>query len=81
MKGLPMPETIIVYQLLKMTGASISPSGTSSFTSMGMGFYTSKQEAEHQRTIEILKDQTSAGPKPTWHIFELEFPNPAVNKE
>jgi hypothetical protein len=47
---------------------------------MGLGFYTSKQEAEHQRTIEILKDQTTAGPKPTWHIFELEFPNPAVNK-
>jgi hypothetical protein len=83
MKPIDPPETIKVYQLLKMTGAYISgvSSSTPNSLSMGIGFYLSLQEAEHVRTLEILKDTTAAGlTQPTWHIFELEFPNPAYPK-
>ena len=85
MKSIDMPETIKVFQLLKMSGTYLSgvssPSPTLTSTSLGIGFYLTLQEAEHIRTLEILKDVTpSSTPKPTWHIFELEFPNPALNK-
>lgn len=83
MKSIEQPETIKVYQLLKMTGAYISgvssPNPVSMSSGMGIGFYLTQQEAEHIRTLEILKDVTPSGsPKPTWHIFELEFPNPSL---
>jgi hypothetical protein len=83
MESLPIPKTLKVYQLLKMTGAYISgvSASTPNSLSMGIGFYLSLQEAEHMRTLEILKDTTAAGlTKPTWHIFELEFPNPAYTE-
>ena len=80
MKTIPQPETVTVYQLVKMTGMIFSAAGNSGNPSMGIGFYTSLQEAEHNRTICVLGDSTTAGPKPTWHIFELEFPNPAIVK-
>jgi hypothetical protein len=44
-----------------------------------MGFYPTLQEAEHNRTIEVLKDTTS-GAKPRFHVFELEVPNPAYQE-
>jgi hypothetical protein len=80
MKDIPQPATIKVYQLLKMSGMSLSYAGGSSTNSMGLGFYNTLQEAEHNRSLEILKDVTVGAYKPTWHIFELEFPNP-VYKE
>jgi hypothetical protein len=49
-------------------------------TSMGLGFYTTLQEAEHNRTLEVLKDSGVSIPKPRWHIFELDFPNPAYEE-
>lgn len=83
MKSIEPPETIKVYQLLKMTGTYLSgvspPIPTSMSTNMGIGFYLTLEEAEHIRTLEILKD-TTTGMKPTWHIFELEFPNPVLQK-
>jgi len=83
MKSIEQPKTVMVYQLLRMTGAYISgvSSSVPNSLSMGIGFYLTLQEAEHIRTLEILKDTTAAGsPKPTWHIFELEFPNPAYQE-
>lgn len=82
MKSIEQPATIKLYQLLKMSGTYLSgvsaPTPTTTSSSLGIGFYLTLEEAEHIRTLEILKD-TTTGTKPTWHIFELEFPNPALN--
>jgi hypothetical protein len=84
MKSIDPPATIKLYQLLKMSGTYISgvsaPVPGTLSSGLGIGFYLTLQEAEHVRTLEILKDTTPSGTvKPTWHIFELEFPNPALN--
>jgi len=42
-----------------------------------MGIFKSLDEAEQNRTIEILKDKTG---DTSYHIFELEFPNPAYQE-
>lgn len=83
MMSVEQPRTIKVYQLIKMSGMYFSNTGlvttNASMPSMGLGFYATLQEAEHNRTLEILRDTTPSGsPKPTWHVFELEFPNPAL---
>ena len=39
----------------------------------GSGFYATRDEAEKARTMAILSDKTDN----LYHIFELEFPNPA----
>jgi hypothetical protein len=81
MEGLRPPKTIKVYQLTKMTitsGIYISPVSSYSGTpSYGMGIFKSLDEAEQNRTIEILKDKTD---DTSYHIFELEFPNPAYQE-
>jgi hypothetical protein len=84
MKSIDPPETIKLYQLLKMSGTYISgvssPVPSTLSSGLGIGFFLTLQEAEHVRTLEILKDTSAPGTvKPTWHIFELEFPNPALN--
>jgi hypothetical protein len=45
---------------------------------VGTGVYPTLQEAEHNRTMETLKDTDAA--YNTYHIFELEFPNPAYRE-
>ena len=78
MQGLPPPKTIKVYQLLKMSAKSglyISLCGTGS---LGMGMFMTLLEAEHARTIEILRD--TDGDYNSYHIFELDFPNPAYKE-
>lgn len=79
MESIPQPKMLKVYQLIKMQSLSFTPVCTPSTNSMGVGFFTTLQEAEHNRSLEILKDTTN-GQKPTWHIFELEFPNPALKE-
>jgi hypothetical protein len=54
-----------------------SGSGT---TGLGVGFYSTLQEAEHNRTMELLKDTTTGINKPRWHIWELDIPNPAYEE-
>ena len=44
----------------------------------GAGFYGTRHEAEQARTFELLKDTTN--PKPNYHVFELELPNPAFQE-
>lgn len=83
MKSIEQPETVKIFQLIKMSGMYFSgvssPVPGSVASSMGIGFFPTLQEAEHIRTLELLKDVTPSGTaKPTWHIFELEFPNPAL---
>ena len=44
----------------------------------GPGFYTTREEAEQHRTLEILKDTNGGAHE--YHVFELEFPNPAYQE-
>ena len=71
-----------VYSLLKMAtknGLNIGSCGSAPAANyIGTGMYMTLQEAEHMRTLETLKD-TDGGAN-SYHIFELEFPNP-VYKE
>lgn len=76
MESLKPPKTIKFYQLIKMgikPSLNFSSSGSASANYVGPGFYRTLEEAEHNRTIEALKETDGS----TFHIFELEFPNPA----
>ena len=79
MEPIKAPKVIKVYQLVRQTGLSLMPTGTSGTQQLGIGFYISQQEAEYNRTAEILK--LSSGSKDRFHIFELELPNPAYENE
>jgi hypothetical protein len=79
MEPIAPPQTIKVYQLLKQSGAYLMNAGTSSGPmSWGLGFYNTLQEAEHNRTMELLKNTDTS--KPQYHIFELDLPNPAYKE-
>ena len=83
MEPIRPPRTVKFYQLLKMAtknGLNIGSCGSAPAANyIGSGMYLTLQDAEHQRTLEILKD-TDTGGTNSYHIFELEFPNP-VYKE
>lgn len=76
MEPIKAPKTIKVYSLVKQNGLnfSMSSSSGSSGSNIGVGFFTTLQEAEHYRTIEVLK--VSSGNRDQFHIYELEVPNP-----
>jgi hypothetical protein len=74
MEPIKPPKIIKVYQLVKQSGMSLTYGGSGS-VGLGVGFYSTQQEAEHNRTLETLRDTTSS-PKPKWHIWELDLPNP-----
>ena len=81
MQPLPIPKTMKVYQLVRMstkTNLNFSTTGTSSAGAsyIGSGFYLTQIEAEQNRTLETLKD--TDGNK--FYVFELEFPNPAYRE-
>lgn len=82
MEPIRPPRTVKFYQLLKMAtknGLNISNCGSTSPSAyVGSGIYLTQQEAEHQRTLETLKD-TDGGAN-SYHIFELEFPNPVYRE-
>jgi hypothetical protein len=83
MESIARPKTLKFYQLMKMatkSGLSINACGTiaSGNNFIGTGIYPTLQEAEHNRTMETLKDTDAA--YNTYHIFELEFPNPAYRE-
>lgn len=81
MDSIAPPKTFKIYALIKQTGASFTyTSGSASSSPLGMGFFVTLQEAEHCRTIEVLKDTTTGQTKPRFHIFELEVPNPAYQE-
>lgn len=80
MESLKPPPTFKVYTVIKQTGMTmgyvyVSMSNTINF---GAGFYGTRHEAEQARTFELLKDTTD--PKPRYHVFELEVPNPAFQE-
>jgi hypothetical protein len=78
MEPIKPPKVIKIYQLVKQTGMNFNYGGSGT-TGMGIGFYSTQQEAEHNRTLEVLKD-TTTNPKPKWHIWELDVPNPAYTE-
>jgi hypothetical protein len=82
MEPIKPPKTVKFYQLMRMStknGFNISSCGaTVANNYIGTGVYLTLQEAEHNRTLETLKD--TDGGYNSYHIFELEFPNP-VYKE
>ena len=80
MEPIAPPKTIKVYQLIKQSGMNLSNTGTSGPQSLGVGFYPTQQEAEHNRTMEVLKDTSTGTNKPKWHIWELDVPNPAYEE-
>jgi hypothetical protein len=70
MQPIAPPKTLKYYQLIKMATKT-----NLYFNSVGIGFFHTLTEAEHNRTLETLKDNDGG----TFHIFELEFPNPIIN--
>jgi hypothetical protein len=71
------PETLTIYQLVRRNAESLyfTSAGTSpTQNSLGLGFYATRQEAEYNRTLEVLKCKTSD----EFYIFELEIPNPII---
>ena len=71
------PETLKIYQLVKRNAEQLyfsNVGGLSGTNSVGIGFYTNRQEAEHQRTLEVLKAKADED----FYVFELEIPNPIV---
>jgi hypothetical protein len=79
MESLKPPKTFKVYALIKQSGLNLSyVYGAGSSVVYGAGFYQSQQEAEQYRTLEILRDTES--PSPSYHVFELEIPNPAYQE-
>jgi len=80
MEPLKPPKTFKVYSLIKQTGLLMSyvyVPGTG-HVQYGPGFYATRDEAEHSRTLEVLKD--TATPRSNYLVFELEVPNPAYQE-
>lgn len=72
------PETIKVYALIKQSKLYFSYTCGSNISNIGLGFFKTLQDAEHERTAEYLKlDPNSTD---AFHIFELEVPNPAYQR-
>lgn len=79
MEPIKPPKTLQVYSLVKQSGMTFSYVGFGTTgPSIGPGFFLTQTEAEHHRTIELLKDTTS--PRALYHVFELDVPNPAYSE-
>jgi hypothetical protein len=81
MEALPIPKSLKVYQLVRMTttnamhfsSVGTAPAGPGY---IGIGFYYTQSEAEQNRTLEYLKAKDGE----QFFVFELEFPNPIHNE-
>lgn len=70
------PDTLKVYSLVKRVEMLFSYTGAASSQNIGYGFYTTREEAEHNRTLEVLR--LKEGDKSEFYVFELEIPNPIL---
>ena len=78
MEALTQPKILKVYILLKQNGMAFSTAGAGAAMGAGPGFYLSREEAEYNRTIAVLGDNSAQSlSRSQFHIFELEVPNPA----
>jgi hypothetical protein len=78
MESLKPPKTFKVYTLIRQTGLSMNyvyVPGTG-HVQYGPGFYATRDEAEHSRTLELLKETSNS----KYHVFELEIPNPVYQE-
>lgn len=80
MEPLSPPKTLTIYSLVRQNGMMFSyvmppVVGT---TNIGSGFFLSRQEAEHNRTLEVLKETTTSNVQ--FHLFEMTIPNPAYKE-
>ena len=71
------PDTLKVYSLVKRTEMMFTYGGASGAHNMGFGFYATREEAEHNRTLEILRIKDGDF-KAEFYVFELEIPNPIL---
>ena len=55
MEPIKPSKTVKVYQLIKQGGMYFSNTGGTSTSGLGLGFYSTLNEAEMNRTAEILK--------------------------
>jgi len=80
MEAIKPPKTFKVYTLIKQTGVTMTYVYVSMPNSLnlGTGFYSTLHEAEQARTFEMLKDNSI--PKPLYHVFELDVPNPVYQE-
>lgn len=76
MEPIDIPSFLKIYFLVKQQGMMFMPTGTTSANYLGTGFYLTRTEAEHQRTMEYLKI-TDNRESTFIHIYELDVPNPA----
>ena len=77
---LPAPEFQKWYILVSQSSTSLyfSLTGSAHTPSYGTGFYPTREAAEQARTVSILADKNT--PPYSYHVFELEVPNPAYQK-
>lgn len=75
-RPLAPPKTLKIYTVLRQSGLNFATVGgaISPQPYLGHGFYASREEAEYQRTIEILKDDKNS----KFYVYELEVDNPAI---
>ena len=75
-RPLAPPKTFKIYTVLKQFGLNFTIVGGAINPQpyLGHGFYASREEAEYQRTIEILKDDKNS----KFYVYELEVDNPAI---
>lgn len=81
MKSLDPPEYLTFWVLFSQSSTSLHFSTTGTMvtpgaSSFGTGFYATRDDAEKARTFAILNDKMDN----RYHIFELDFPNPAYQK-
>jgi phosphoribosylaminoimidazole (AIR) synthetase len=79
MESIAQPKITKVYQLIKQSGTHLTSAGSLGSMNWGTGFYITLAEAEHSRTMEMLKNTDPV--KPQFHIFELDIPNPAYQEK
>jgi hypothetical protein len=76
MEPKPIPKNNIIYMMIYQLPGSVTYSAAGPGSNgLGSGFYLNERDAEHQRTIELLKN-----PSNTYLIYELTVPNPAYKQ-
>jgi hypothetical protein len=78
MEPIKPQKNLEIYCVVKQTGMTFITCPNPGTPTIGAGFYTTQREAEHNRTLELLKEPN--GSTVQYHIFELTVPNP-VYKE
>lgn len=79
MEPLLPPKELKIYTLIRQNGMLFSYVGmTIGNPNIGSGFFLTRTEVEHLRTLEMLKEQSS---DVKFHVFEMTIPNPAYKEE